>query len=57
MEIIFSELDQQNPYLNESDNPYLSQSSQTQINETNNNYWEQSKVEKPKRKKLALMIY
>lgn len=53
MEIIFSELDQQNPYLNESDNPYLTQSSQSQINKTNNNYWEQPKVENPKRKKVS----
>ena len=45
MEINFSELDQQNPYLNEKTNPYL--------NETNTNYWEQSKIEKPKRKKVS----
>ena len=45
MEINFNELNQQNSYLNEKTNPYL--------NETSTNYWEQSKIEKPKRKKVS----
>jgi hypothetical protein len=53
MEINFSEIDQQNPYLNEKTNPYENQSNQPNLNETNTNYWEQPKVEKPKIKKVS----
>jgi len=45
MEINFSEIDQQNPYQNETNQPNL--------NETNTNYWEQPKIEKPKIKKVS----
>jgi hypothetical protein len=48
MEINFTEIDQQNPYLNNQDNPYINQT-----NHTSTNYWEQSKIEKPKRKKVS----
>jgi hypothetical protein len=53
MEIKFSEIDQQNPYLNEKANPYLNETNQSNLNETNTNYWEQPKVEKPKIKKVT----
>ena len=53
MEINFSEIDQQNPYLNEKANPYQNQTNQPNLNETNTNYWEQPKVEKPKIKKVS----
>jgi hypothetical protein len=53
MEINFSEIDQQNPYLNEKSNPYLNETNQPNLNEINTNYWEQPKVEKPKIKKVS----
>jgi DNA segregation ATPase FtsK/SpoIIIE-like protein len=53
MEINFSEIDEQNPYLNEKANPYLNETNQPNLNETNTNYWEQPKVEKPKIKKVS----
>jgi hypothetical protein len=53
MEINFSEIDQQNPYLNEKANPYQNQTNQSNLNEINTNYWEQPKVEKPKIKKVS----
>ena len=53
MEINFSEIDQQNPYLNKKTEPYLNEINNSNINETNTNYWEQPKVEKPKIKKVS----
>ena len=53
MEINFTEINQQNPYLNETTNPYQIRTNNPNINETNTNYWEQSKVENPKKKKVS----
>lgn len=53
MEITFTEINEQNPYLNERANPYQIKTNNPYLNETNTNYWEQSKIEKTKKKKVS----